>query len=576
MKNSTFYKVLKLLRPYGFWIFLSLFLSLFSVAVSLLIPILVGSAIDFMLGAGRVDFPSILKILAAIGVSVGTAALAQYGTALCNNHISFRVVFDLREKAFSKIQSLPLSFLDRCPAGDIISRMITDVDVFSDGLLLGFSQLFTGVLTIIGTLIFMLAFNWKIAIIVVLLTPLSFFLAKFIAGRTFSLFQKQTVARGEQTSFVEEIITHQKTVSAFGAEEESIRKFDALNDKLEKVSLRALFYSSMVNPSTRLVNALVYACVCLAGALSVLANPAFTIGSLSCLLNYASQYAKPFNEISGVVAEFQNALACAERLFTFLSEPEESSDRSLPELCDVRGEVLFDRVSFSYTKDRRLIENLEFKASPGQKIAIVGPTGCGKTTLINLLLRFYDIDSGSILIDNTPIDRVTRRSLRQNFGMVLQDTWLKSGTIRENLFMGNSKATEEEMLDAAKKTKAHSFIKRLPKGYDTVIGEEGGILSEGQKQLLSITRVMLLSPPILILDEATSSIDVRTEMQVQKAFDALMRGRTSFIVAHRLSTIQEADCILVMQKGKIVEKGTHEELLKQKGFYYTLYYSQFA
>ena len=575
-KRTTFSKILSEIRNDRKRIILALFLSLISVAASLLIPILVGKALDGMIGRGAVDFSLLFRVLLAVGACIALSFLSQFFASICYNRISFGAVYRLRERAFRKIQRLPFSYLDTHAPGDTISRIIADVELFSDGLLLGFSQLFTGILTILGTLVFMLVYNWKIALIVVFLTPASFLLTKFIAGRTYSTFRTLSEVRSDETAFTEEIISHQKTVIAFSAQEESRKKFDVLNDRLEKVSLKAVFFSSMVNPSTRLVNAIVYACVCLAGAFSVLKDPAaFSVGALSALLNYAGQYAKPFNEISGVITEFQNALACADRVFQFLEEKEESSDANLPAMEGAEGEVKFENVSFSYQPEKKLMESLNLTARPGQRIAIVGPTGCGKTTLINLLLRFYEAQGGAILVDGKPITGFTRASLRKNFGMVLQETWLKCGTVRENLLMGNPTASEEEMIRAAKATFAHEFIRRLPNGYDTVIGEDGGSLSEGQKQLLCITRVMLLSPPMLILDEATSNIDVRTEMRVQAAFLELMKGRTSFVVAHRLSTVKGSDLILVMKNGRIVESGTHEDLLSKNGFYAEIYNSQF-
>ena len=577
-KNSakTLGKLLKILKKHIFYLTASLILASVTVALTLYIPILVGNAIDCIVSKGNVDFEKLTVIIIKIAASVAITAAAQWLLSLCNNHITYSVTRDMRTRAFNKLQVLPLNYIDTHPYGDTVSRITTDVDTFADGLLMGFSQLFTGIVTVIGTIILMFGIEWKIALLVVVLSPVSLLIAKFIAGRTYSMFRLQSETRGEQTAFIDETVGNQKVIKAFCHGEESIKKFDEINKRLEKYSLRATFFSSMVNPSTRVVNSVLYACVCLVGALTVISNPSFTIGALSCLLSYASQYAKPFNEISGVVTELQNALACAERVFELVDEPEQISDSGLKELDTANGSVSIENVSFSYIPEKPLIKNLNLNVKPGCRVAIVGPTGCGKTTFINLLMRFYDVTDGSIRVDGNDIRNITRHSLRKNFGMVLQETWLKSGTIKENITFGNPEATDDEIINAAKSTHAHTFIKRLPDGYDTVIGEDGGNLSEGQKQLLCITRVMLCLPPMLILDEATSSIDVRTEMNIQHTFSGLMSGRTSFIVAHRLSTIRDADIILVMRDGNIVEQGTHNELLGKRGFYYELYNSQFA
>ena len=578
---GTMKRLLVILRPYRWLILLSILFSAASVALSLYIPILVGRAIDHILGPGQVAFEIIAGLLLRVAVFAAVTALVQWLISVINNKISYQVVRDLRAKAFRHLQTLPLRFLDRNSVGSVVSRIITDVDQLADGLLLGFTQLFTGVITILGTLLFMVSIKPLIAAIVIVLTPLSFVMARYIASHTHKYFLAQSKTRGEQTAFVDEHLGGQKVVKAFGRETRSLEDFDAINQELEKTSLKAIFFSSLTNPCTRFVNSVVYAAVVLTGALLCVftagAAGAFTIGSLSALLAYANQYTKPFNEISGVVAEFQNALACAGRVFELMDEPAETPDaEDALVLKQARGEVALDQVYFSYDKSRPLIEDLSFTAKPGQRIAIVGPTGCGKTTLINLLMRFYDADGGAIRVDGTELQRITRQSLRENYGMVLQETWLRAGTIRENLCLGKPDATDEEILAACRAAHAHSFIRLLPQGYDTVIGEDGGMLSQGQKQLLCIARIMLCLPPMLILDEATSSIDTRTEIKIQKAFAAMMQGRTSFIVAHRLSTIREADMILVMRDGKVIEIGDHESLLAQNGFYAKLYNSQFA
>ena len=570
--------VLKYIQAYRIFLILSLMFAVVTVAATLYIPVLTGQVIDHILAPGQVDFPVIGELLWKMGVIILLAALAQWMMNVCNNKITYEVVQDVRREAFARIQVLPLKFIDGHSHGELVSRVIADVDQFADGLLMGFSQLFTGVITILGTLLFMVSINLKITLVVVLVTPVSLFVAAFIARRTFSMFMLQSATRGEQTSLINEMIENQKVVQAFSKEEDVLQKFDEINQRLEKASLNATFFSSLTNPGTRFVNSLVYTGVALVGALFAMSGGGvFTVGQLSCFLSYANQYTKPFNEISGVVTELQNALACAERIFALIEEePQIPEPENVKILTDVRGNVTLSNVYFSYARDKKLIENFNLKVRPGQRVAIVGPTGCGKTTIINLLMRFYDVDSGSIQVEGEDIREVTRRSLRESYGMVLQETWLKAGTIRENLKMGKPDASEEEILKAAKAAHAHSFIKRLPQGYDTVIGEDGGSLSVGQKQLLCIARVMLCLPPMLILDEATSSIDTRTEMKIQNAFATMMRGRTSFIVAHRLSTIQEADIILVMKDGHIIEQGSHEELLLEKGFYFELYNSQFA
>ena len=576
MKKPEIKKVLQYLKKYWFYMILSLILAFVSVVLTLYIPVLTGDAIDYIIGKGQVDFDTIMQILKKMVVVIAITAVAQWLMNVCNNKVTYRVVQDIRTEAFAKLERLPLKYLDAHSYGEIVSRVIADVDQFADGLLMGFTQFFTGVITIFGTLVFMLRVNVKIALVVILLTPLSFVVAGFIAKRTFSMFKLQSETRGEQTAYIEEMIGNQKVVQAFERQEETMEHFDEINNRLEKCSLKAIFYSSTVNPSTRFINALVYAGVGVAGALTAIAG-GISVGRLSCFLSYANQYTKPFNEISGVVTELQNALACAARVFELIEEePEVPDDENAIVLKDVDGTVALEHVYFSYTSEKKLIEDFNLQVKPGQRVAIVGPTGCGKTTLINLLMRFYDVNSGVISVSGHPIENITRESLRSNYGMVLQETWLKQGTVRENLLMGKPDATEEEMIAAAKAAHAHGFIKRLPKGYDTVIGEDGGSLSQGQKQLLCITRIMLSLPPMLILDEATSSIDTRTEMRIQNAFATMMKGRTSFIVAHRLSTIQEADIILVMKDGHIIEQGNHETLLAQGGFYATLYNSQFV
>ena len=580
-QKGTLKKVLKYVKRHGFFMVLSILFAAITVALTLYTPILIGDAIDLIVGKGQVDFAGIAAILIKTGIIIGITALIQWLMNTINNRITYHVVRDIRNEAFRKIEILPLSYIDAHPYGDIVNRVIADADQFADGLLMGFTQLFTGIVTILGTLFFLFSISWKIAIVVVIVTPLSLFIARFIANRTYRMFRVQSETRGQQTAFIDEMIGNQKVVQAFSHEGEALEEFNRINDRLADCSLRATFYSSLTNPCTRFVNSVVYAGVALAGALICIAtagavNP-FTIGQLSACLSYANQYTKPFNEISGVVTELQNALACASRLFELIEEePQIPEPADAVELADVKGSVELNDVSFSYVPDRKLIEGLNLSVKPGQRIAIVGPTGCGKTTIINLLMRFYDVNSGSITVEGTDIRNATRNSLRSSYGMVLQETWLRSGTIRDNIVMGKPDATDEEIIAAAKASHAHSFIKRLPQGYDTVITEDGGSLSQGQKQLLCITRVMLCLPPMLILDEATSSIDTRTEIKTQDSFAKMMNGRTSFIVAHRLSTIREADVILVMKDGHIIEQGNHEELLAKNGFYANLYNSQFA
>ena len=580
-QKGTLKKVLKYVQRHGFFMVLSILFAAITVALTLYTPILIGDAIDLIVGKGQVDFAGIAAILIKTGIIIGITALIQWLMNTINNRITYHVVRDIRNEAFRKIEILPLSYIDAHPYGDIVNRVIADADQFADGLLMGFTQLFTGIVTILGTLFFLFSISWKIAIVVVIVTPLSLFIARFIANRTYRMFRVQSETRGQQTAFIDEMIGNQKVVQAFSHEGEALEEFDRINDRLADCSLKATFYSSLTNPCTRFVNSVVYAGVALAGALICIAtagavNP-FTIGQLSACLSYANQYTKPFNEISGVVTELQNALACASRLFELIEEePQIPEPADAVELADVKGSVELNDVSFSYVPDRKLIEGLNLSVKPGQRIAIVGPTGCGKTTIINLLMRFYDVNSGSITVEGTDIRNATRNSLRSSYGMVLQETWLRSGTIRDNIVMGKPEATDEEIIAAAKASHAHSFIKRLPQGYDTVITEDGGSLSQGQKQLLCITRVMLCLPPMLILDEATSSIDTRTEIKIQDSFAKMMNGRTSFIVAHRLSTIREADVILVMKDGHIIEQGNHEELLAKNGFYANLYNSQFA
>lgn len=579
--KGTVKKVLMHIKRYRLLMIVSLVLATFSVAGTLYAPILVGEAIDLIVGKDNVDFASIGKILLQAGIIALSVALVQWLMNTVNNRITYHVIRNVRDEAFRKIQILPLKYIDSHPYGDTVSRVISDTDQFADGLLMGFTQLFTGVMTIIGTLFFMLRINWKIALVVVVLTPLSLFVARFISKRTHSMFKLQSETRGEQTAFVDEMIGNQKIVKAFGREDENLEKFDEINSRLEKFSLKATFFSSLTNPCTRFVNSVVYAFVALTGALAVSGTAftgelVFTVGSLSCLLSYANQYTKPFNEISGVITELQNALACASRIFELIEEEPQIPDKdNVLKTEDIKGNIRLDNVSFSYTKEKKLIENLNLDVKKGQRIAIVGPTGCGKTTLINLLMRFYDVDAGTVNVENVDIRDITRHSLRSGFGMVLQETWIREGTVRDNIAMGKTDATDEEIIAAAKAAHAHSFIKRLPDGYNTVIGEDRGGLSQGQKQLLCISRLMLCQPPMLILDEATSSIDTRTEIRIQKAFMKLMQGRTTFIVAHRLSTIRESDVILVMKDGRVIEQGSHESLLVKNGFYSQLYNSQF-
>ena len=573
---DTLKKVLRYIARYRLLVAVSLLLAALSVALTLYVPIVVGDAIDFIVEAGRVDFAQILRCLVVIGVVVAITAVAQWAMNIINNKITYQVIRDIRKEAFHKLTILPLKYIDSHPTGEVVSRVIADVDQFADGLLLGFTQLFTGAVTILGTLIFMLTVNVGITFVVVLLTPLSLFVANFIARRTYTMFKKQSEARADQTALIDEMIGNEKVVQAFTHEGEAQRDFDEINERLRQSSLRATFYSSITNPATRFINSLVYAGVGLAGAFAALTG-GITVGGLSAFLSYANQYTKPFNEISGVITELQNALVCAGRIFALIEEEPQTPDAADARvLTDVRGRVDLKDVSFSYVPEKPLIGDFNLSVEPGMRVAIVGPTGCGKTTLINLLMRFYDVDGGAVLVEGTDIRRVTRKSLRRNFGMVLQDTWIKAGTIYENIDMGKPDATREEVIAAAKASHAHGFISQLEHGYDTVIAEDGGALSQGQKQLLCIARVMLALPPMLILDEATSSIDTRTEMRIQEAFARLMRGRTSFIVAHRLSTIKNADVILVMRDGHIVEQGKHEELLAAGGFYATLYNSQFA
>ena len=574
--SQTVKKVIIRIKKYWVFLILSIIMATITVASSLYVPILVGNAIDYIIGPSNVNFRLIAQILAEIGVVIGITALSQWIMNICNNKITYHVTRDIRDEAIEKIEHLPLKYIDGHSYGEIVSRVIADVDQFADGLLMGFTQFFSGVMTILGTLGFMLSINIKITLVVVFITPVSFFVASFIAKRTYKMFKLQSETRGEQTALIDEMIGGQKVVSAYCHEEEAVRQFDEINDRLQKYSLNAIFFSSITNPSTRFVNSLVYAGVAVTGAISAIYGR-LTVGQLSCFLSYANQYTKPFNEISGVVTELQNAIACASRVFELIEEePEAAESSNAVNLENVDGRVDLNDVEFSYVPDKKLIEDFNLHVKKGQKIAIVGPTGCGKTTIINLLMRFYDVNSGSIDVSGVDIRELTRRSLRAGYGMVLQDTWLKSGTIRDNIIMGRPDATEEEIIEAAKAAHSHGFIKRLPNGYDTVIGEDGGSLSQGQKQLLCITRVMLCHPPMLILDEATSSIDTRTEIKIQNAFNKLMEGRTSFIVAHRLSTIQSADVILVMKDGHIIEQGNHEELLAKNGFYKKLYESQFA
>lgn len=575
-QGATLKKVFERLGKYRIFLIFSILLATVSVALTLYIPKLTGHAVDFIVSRGNVDFPGVLRVMVQIGICTLVTALAQWLMNVCNNKMTYQIVRDIRNEAFHKIEILPLKYIDGHAYGRVVSRVIADVDQFSDGLLMGFTQLFTGVATILGTFCFMLSVNVKITVVVVLITPLSFFVANFIAKRTFSMFKIQSETRGEQTGLIDEMIGNQKVVQVFGRGEDVTERFDEINERLNRASLRATFFSSITNPSTRFINSLVYTGVGITGAFAVVRG-SLTVGQLSSFLSYANQYTKPFNEISGVVTEFQNAIACAQRVFELIEEePQIPEPEQAVVLKDIDGNVKIEDVSFSYVPEQKLIEDFNLDVKPGQKIAIVGPTGCGKTTLINLLMRFYDVTGGQIKVENIDIREVTRKSLRAGYGMVLQDTWLKTGTIRENITMGRPDATEEEIIEAAKASHIHSYISRLPKGYDTWITEDGGGLSQGQKQLLCIARVMLCRPPMLILDEATSSIDTRTELKIQQAFAKLMEGRTTFIVAHRLSTIREADVILVMKDGKVIEQGNHESLLEQGGFYRHLYESQFA
>lgn len=575
-QSETLKKVLRYLGKYRIYLVFTILLAALTVALTLYVPKLTGAAVDDIVGPGQVNFSGVIQILVKIGVSIAITAFAQWLMNICNNKMTYQIVQDVRNEAFKKIEILPLKYIDGHPYGEIVSRVIADVDQFADGLLMGFTQLFTGVATIIGTLGFMLSVNVKITLVVVIITPVSFFVAGFIAKRTYTMFKLQSETRAEQTGLIDEMIGNQKVVQAFGQGRHVLERFDEINDRLQKCSLRAIFFSSITNPSTRFVNSLVYAGVGITGAFFAIQGR-LSVGQLTCFLSYANQYTKPFNEISGVVTELQNAIACAGRIFDLIEEePQIPEAEHAVTLTDVKGNIELKDVKFSYVPEQKLIRDLNLKVKPGQRVAIVGPTGCGKTTLINLLMRFYDVTGGSIAVEGTDVRDLTRSSLRAGFGMVLQETWLRTGTIRDNIIMGKPDATEEEIIAAAKASHAHSFIRRLPKGYDTWITEDGGNLSQGQKQLLCITRVMLCRPPMLILDEATSSIDTRTEIKIQKAFASLMEGRTSFIVAHRLSTIREADVILVMKDGNIIEQGTHQELLNQGGFYKNLYESQFA
>ena len=575
-KKSTLKKVLKRIEKYRLLVILSLALAAATTFLTLYLPILTGEAVDGIIAKGLVNFTGLFKILKNMVAVIVATAIFQWLMNIINNHITYHVVQDIRKEAFEKLEKLPLKYVDSHSYGDIVSRMIADVDQFAEGLLMGFTQFFTGVLTIMGTLFFMFKINVKIALVVVILTPLSLFVAGFIAKRTYTMFKKQSETRGEQTSLIEEMVGNLKVVKAFGHEDENQEKFDEINGRLQKYSLDAIFYSSLVNPCTRFINSTIYASVGITGAVAALSGR-LSVGQLTCFLSYANQYTKPFNEISGVITELQNALVCASRVFELIEEEPEVSDKEdAVVLEDAEGKIDLEHVYFSYTADRKLIQDFNLSVKPGQRIAIVGPTGCGKTTLINLLMRFYDVNQGKISVDGTGICDITRGSLRTNYGMVLQDTWIRNGTVKDNIVVGKPEATMEEVIRAAKESKAHDFIKRLPNGYDTLLGEDGGNLSQGQKQLLCITRVMLCLPPMLILDEATSSIDTRTEIKIQQAFARMMEGRTSFIVAHRLSTIREADVILVMKDGNIIEQGSHEELLKKEGFYAELYCSQFA
>lgn len=575
-RKGTVKKILYRIKKYWFYLAVSVVLTVITVVSSLYLPILTGKAIDHIVDKGLVDFAGLLAVLKVMGIMIAITAFAQWLTSLCNNRMTYCVVRDIRKDAFEKLEILPLKYMDNHSTGEIVSKMIADVDQFADGLLMGFTQLLSGVLTIIGTLMFMLSIHIGITLVVVVITPVSLFVASFIAKKTFSMFKVQSEIRGEQTALIDEMIGNQKVVQAFSRQEDVLARFEEINERLEKSSLKATFFSSITNPATRFVNSLVYTGVGITGAFAVLQG-ALTVGQLSSFLSYANQYTKPFNEISGVITELQNALACAARIFELIEQQPQVPDKEdAVVLSKVTGKVELADVSFSYVPDRRLIEHLNLSVRPGQRIAIVGPTGCGKTTVINLLMRFYDVDQGAIRVMDTDIRDVTRESLRDSYGMVLQETWLKSGSILDNIRMGKPEATMDEVVEAAKASHAHGFIRRLPKGYDTLIGEDGGSLSQGQKQLLCIARVMLCLPPMLILDEATSSIDTRTELKIQNAFAKMMKGRTSFIVAHRLSTIKEADVILVMRDGSIIEQGSHQELLAQKGFYANLYNSQFA
>ena len=568
-------KVLRYMRRYWSYLAISILLAAITVASTLYIPLLTGDAVDCIVGKGHVDWAGVFAVLKQMAMVIGVTALAQWGMNICNNKLTYQIVRDIRNEAFAKLEILPLKYIDRKSTGEIVSRIIADVDQFADGLLMGFTQLFTGVITILGTIGFMLSVNVGITFVVLLVTPISWLVASFIAKHTFDMFRKQSETRGEQTALIDEMIGNQKVVQAFGHEQKAMDRFDEINGRLQKYSLRAIFFSSITNPSTRFVNSLVYTGVGITGALAAVSGR-MSVGQLTCFLSYANQYTKPFNEISGVITELQNAIACAGRVFELIEEePQTPEPEDVKVLTDVEGNVNLQNVKFAYRPDQKLIENLNLTVKPGERVAIVGPTGCGKTTLINLLMRFYDVDGGSIQVEGTDIRMLTRNSLRAAYGMVLQDTWLRSGTVKENLLIGKPDATDEEIVEAAKLSHAHSFIKRLPKGYDTFIGEDGGGLSQGQKQLLCITRLMLCHPAMLILDEATSSIDTRTEMKIQNAFAKLMEGHTSFIVAHRLSTIREADLILVMRDGEIVEQGNHKTLLAQNGFYAKLYNSQF-
>lgn len=573
---ATLKEVICRLGRYRIFLVFSILLATVSVALTLYIPKLTGHAVDYVIGKGKVNFPGVIQVMIQIGVCTLITALAQWLMNVCNNKMTYQMVQDIRNEAFDKIEQLPLKYIDGHPYGEVVSRVIADVDQFSDGLLMGFTQLFTGIATIVGTFCFMLSVNVSITFVVVLITPVSFFVANFIAKRTFRMFRLQSEIRGEQTGLIDEMIGNQKVVQAFGRGEDATERFDEVNKRLQEASLRATFFSSITNPATRFVNSLVYTGVGITGAFAVVRG-AMSVGQLSSFLSYANQYTKPFNEISGVVTEFQNAIACAQRVFTLIDEePQIPEPENAVHLTDIDGNVKVENVSFSYLPGQHLIEDFNLEVKPGQRIAIVGPTGCGKTTLINLLMRFYDVNAGSIKVEDIDIREMTRKSLRAGYGMVLQETWLKTGTIRENIAMGRPDATEEEIVEAAKASHIHNYIRRLPKGYDTWITEDGGGLSQGQKQLLCIARVMLCRPPMLILDEATSSIDTRTEIKIQQAFAKLMEGRTTFIVAHRLSTIREADVILVMKDGKIIEQGNHEVLMKKKGFYHHLYESQFS